>query len=52
MKDSPVNCRKNMNNILENRIVKLEKQLSKNEKYGCHNNIKISGVLFKSQINT
>ena len=34
-----------MNNILEYRIVNLEKQLSKNEKYWCHNNIKISGVL-------
>ena len=35
---------KNVNNILENRIVKLEKQLSKNEQYGCWNNVKISGV--------
>ena len=34
-----------MNNILEYRIVNLKKQLSKNEKYGYHNNIKISGVL-------
>ena len=35
---------KNVNNILENRIVNLEKQLSKNEQYGCWNNVKISGV--------
>ena len=35
---------KNVNNILENRIVNLEKQLSKNEQYGCHNNIEISGI--------
>ena len=35
---------KNVNNILENRIVNLEKQLSKNEQYGCHNNVEISGI--------
>ena len=35
---------KNVNNILENRIVNFEKQLSKNEQYGCRNNIKISGI--------
>ena len=30
---------KNVNNILENRIVNLEKQLSKNEQYGRRNNV-------------
>ena len=35
---------KNVNNILENRIVNLEKQLSKNEQYGRRNNIEISGI--------
>ena len=35
---------RNVNNILENRIVNLEKQLSKNEQYGRQNNVKISGV--------
>ena len=35
---------KNVNNILENRIVNLEKQLSKNEQYGCRNYVEISGI--------
>ena len=35
---------KNVNNILENRIVNLEKQLSKNEQYGRQNNFEIYGV--------
>ena len=35
---------KNVNNILENRIVNLEKQLSKTEQYGRQNNVEISGV--------
>ena len=35
---------KNVNNILENRIVNLEKQLSKNEQYGHRNNVEISGI--------
>ena len=35
---------KNMNNILENRIVNLEKQLSKNEQYGRRNNVEVSGI--------
>ena len=35
---------KNVNNILENRIVNLEKQLSKNEQYGCRNNVEVSGI--------
>ena len=35
---------KNVNNILENRIVNLEKQLSKNEQYGRRNNIEIPGI--------
>ena len=35
---------KNVNNILENRIINLEKQLSKNEQYGHHKNVKISGI--------
>ena len=35
---------KNVNNILENRIVNLEKQLSKNEQYGRHNNVEVSGI--------
>ena len=35
---------KNINNILENRIVNLEKQPSKNEQYGRRKNVKISGV--------
>ena len=35
---------KNVNNILENRIVNLEKQLSKNEQYGRQNNVEISGL--------
>ena len=36
---------KNVNNVLENRIVNLEKQLSKNEQYGRRNNVEISGIL-------
>ena len=35
---------KNVNNILENRIVNLEKQLSKNEQYGRRNNVELSGI--------
>ena len=35
---------KNVNNILENRIVNLEKQLSKNEQYGRRNNVEVSGI--------
>ena len=35
---------KNVNNILENRIFNLEKQLPKNEQYSCQKNVKISGV--------
>ena len=35
---------KNISNILENRIVNLEKQQSKNEQYGSWNYVKISGV--------
>ena len=35
---------KNVNTILENRIVDPEKQLSKNEQYSHRNNIKISGI--------
>ena len=35
---------KNVSNILENRIVNLEKQLSKNEQYGRRNNVEISGI--------
>ena len=34
----------NVNNILKNRIVNLEKQLSKNEQYNRHNNVKISRI--------
>ena len=34
----------NMNNVLENRIVNLEKQLQKNEQYGCRDNVEISGI--------
>ena len=30
--------------MLENTIVNLEKQLSKNEQYGCRNNEEISGI--------
>ena len=33
-----------MNKVLENRIVNLEKQLSKNEQYGRRNNVEISGI--------
>ena len=35
---------KSVNNILENRIVNLEKQLLKNEQYGRGNNSEISGI--------
>ena len=35
---------KNVNNISENRIVNLEKQLPKNEQYGRRNNVEISGI--------
>ena len=35
---------KNVSNVLENRIVNLEKQLSKNEQYGRRNNVEISGI--------
>ena len=36
---------KNVNSILENRVVNIEKkQLSKNEQYGRHNNVEISGI--------
>ena len=35
---------KNANNILEESIANLEKQLSKNEQYGRHNNVKICGI--------
>ena len=35
---------KNVNNISENRIANLEKQISKNEQYGCRNNVEISGI--------
>ena len=36
---------KNVNNVLENRIVNLEKQLSKNEQYGRRNNVEISNQI-------
>ena len=42
----------NVNNILENRIVNLEKQLSKKEQYGCRNNVEISGISNESQTKT
>ena len=35
---------KNVNNVLENRIVNLEKQLSKNKQYGHRNNLELSGI--------
>ena len=35
---------KNVNNVLENRIINLEKQLSKNEQYDRRNNVEISGI--------
>ena len=35
---------KKVNNVLENRIVNLEKQLSKNEQYDRRNNVEISGI--------
>ena len=36
---------KNLNNVVENRIVNLEKQLPKNEQYGRRNNVEVSGIL-------
>ena len=35
---------RNVNNSLENRIVNLEKELSKNEQYDRRNNVEISGI--------
>ena len=35
---------KNVNSILENRVVNLEKQLSKNEQYGRRKNVEISEI--------
>ena len=35
---------KNVDNVLKNRIVNLEKELSKNEQYGRRNNVEISGI--------
>ena len=35
---------KKVNNVLENRIVNLEKPLSKSEQYGHRNNVEISGI--------
>ena len=35
---------KNVNNMLENRMINLEKQLSKNEQYGRCTNVEISGI--------
>ena len=35
---------KNVNSILENRVVNLEKQLSKNEQYGRRNKVETSGI--------
>ena len=32
----------NGNNILENRMINLEKQLSKNDQHGCLNNVEMS----------
>ena len=32
----------NVNNILENRMINLEKQLSKNDQHGCLNNVEMS----------
>ena len=40
---------KNVNNVLENRIVNLEKQLSKNEQYGRRNNVEIFRILNQIQ---
>ena len=31
----------NVNNILENRMINLEKQLSKNDQHGCLNNVEM-----------
>ena len=42
---SLVSTNERLTNILENRIVNLKKQLSKNEQYGRRNNVEISGVL-------
>ena len=39
----------NVNNVLENRIVNLEKQLSKNEQYGRRNNVEIFRILNQIQ---
>ena len=46
MKDSTseLSVEKNVNNILENKIVTAEKQLSENKQYGCCNNIEISRI--------
>ena len=35
---------KNVNSILEIRVVNLEKQLSKNEQYGGRSNVEMSGI--------
>ena len=35
---------KKVNNVLENRIVNLEKPLPKSEQYGLRNNVEISGI--------
>ena len=35
---------KNVNNVLENKIVNLEKQLSKNKQYGRCNKVEICGI--------
>ena len=35
---------KNINSILENRVLNPKKQLSKNEQYGRRNNVEISGI--------
>ena len=35
---------KNVDNVLKNRIVNLEKELSKNEQYGRRNNVEKSGI--------
>ena len=41
---SELNIVKNVGNVLKNRIVNLEKELSKNEQYGRRNNVEISGI--------
>ena len=41
---SELNIVKNVDNVLKNRIVNLEKELSKNEQYGRRNNVEISGI--------